>query len=465
MKLLSFFRRFWLERKTLGDSTVEQELMQFLPAALEIQNKPPHPLARKVSYAIVVFLLLALVWSYLGQVNIVASAEGKVIPTSRVKKVQPLSKGVIRKILVHEGSYVEKGQVLVELDNTLVQADTAKLLSELNALKITKLISETILESMKAGKVGSLAMPNLRQLGNNSVEGNIDNSELLLEQRWQSHLSRYQAIEALITRSEAELNFTLSTIKKYQKTIPLVQKKVEIAESLLSKGYIAEMDYLELKLQHVQLMQDLESEQQRKEQNIASINENTLKLNSYIAETHTTYLAEVNDLELQIEALSQELTKTSSLTQQQILRAPVTGFVQQLNISTVGGVVTDAQEIMQIVPKEELFEVQAFLANKDIGFVEKGMSTEIKVHTYPFTKYGVLNGVVKHISSDAIVSEQGELIYEVQVSIAQTNAEKNNIPLLSGMAVTAEVQTGKRRIIEFFMAPLLRLKQQSLSER
>jgi hemolysin D len=141
--------------------------------------------------------------------------------------------------------------------------------------------------------------------------------------------------------------------------------------------------------------------------------------------------------------------------------------VQELTVNTVGGVVTDAQQLMLIVPDEVQLEVEVFLENKDIGFVEEGMPAEIKVHTFPFTKYGLIGGEVTMISDDATVDEQRGLIYGMQLAMAKNTIGVNgkSVKLMPGMAVTAEVQTGKRRVIEFFMAPLLRHKQESIRER
>ena len=150
-----------------------------------------------------------------------------------------------------------------------------------------------------------------------------------------------------------------------------------------------------------------------------------------------------------------------------MLYAPVAGRVQELAVNTVGGVVTEAQQLMLVVPDEEQLEVVVFLENKDIGFVHEGMSSEIKIHTFPFTKYGVIDAEVTTVSDDATVDEQRGLIYRMQLRMAKNTlwVEGKEVKLQPGMAVTAEVQTGERRIMEFFLAPLLRAKSESIRER
>jgi hemolysin D len=141
--------------------------------------------------------------------------------------------------------------------------------------------------------------------------------------------------------------------------------------------------------------------------------------------------------------------------------------VQALAVNTVGGVVTEAQQLMLTVPDEELLEAEVFLENKDIGFAREGMPAEIKLHTFPFTRYGVIDGEVTTLSDDATVDKKRGLIYDMQLLMANNTlwVDSKEVTLMPGMAGTAEVQTGKRRIIEFFMAPLLRHREESIRER
>jgi hemolysin D len=176
---------------------------------------------------------------------------------------------------------------------------------------------------------------------------------------------------------------------------------------------------------------------------------------------------ELTELQRQLSSIQEELVKATDLNAKQILYAPVSGQVQELAISTIGGVVMEAQQLMLIVPDEQQLEVEVFLENKDIGFVQEGMAAEIKIHTFPFTKYGLIDGEITTISDDATMDEQRGLIYGMHLLMKQNTIEVKgkDVRLMPGMAVTAEVKTGKRRIIEFFLAPLLRYKDESIRER
>ena len=191
------------------------------------------------------------------------------------------------------------------------------------------------------------------------------------------------------------------------------------------------------------------------------------QLQTLTAQTTSQTLQDMTEVQRQIASLDEELTKATDLNNKQILYAPVEGQVQELAINTVGGVVTEAQQLMLIVPSEEQLEVEVFLENKDIGFVHEGMPAELKIHTFPFTKYGVIDGEVTTVSDDATVDEQRGLIYGMHLLMKKNTiwVDNKEVRLMPGMAVTAEVKTGTRRIIEFFLAPLLRHGNESVRER
>ena len=218
---------------------------------------------------------------------------------------------------------------------------------------------------------------------------------------------------------------------------------------------------------HNEQLFGLKEAESRSEQLLAAIDSAERQLSAQTAQNLSSALDELDELTRQLEAIAQELVKVRDLASKQALRAPVKGTVKGLLANTVGGVVTPAQVLMEIVPLGETLEVEAFLGNQDVGHVKAGQAAEIKVATYPFTKYGVIDGLVAHVAEDATVDERLGLVYRVRLVL-----EKNSIvvdgreaPLMPGMAVSAEIATDKRRVIEFVLAPLLRMKDESLRER
>lgn len=289
----------------------------------------------------------------------------------------------------------------------------------------------------------------------------------LLWQKWQDYRSQAQSLSSSLDKAQAEQAAIKEVIAKLEKTLPIIAKRAATMKDLHSKNYASELDYLQVEQERIQQQHDLAAEKQRLNQSIAAEAEVTQHLHALSAQVGAAQLTELSDNQRQIAALHEELAKASDLNSKKVLYAPVAGQVQELAVATVGGVVTDAQQLMLIVPEDENLEVEVFLENKDIGFVRESMSAEIKIHTFPFTKYGLIGGTITSVSDDATVDEKRGLIYGMRLRMAKNTllVDGNEVRLKPGMAVTAEVQTGKRKIVEFFLAPLLRHGKEGLRER
>jgi multidrug efflux pump subunit AcrA (membrane-fusion protein) len=314
------------QRRAVGLMGREAE---FLPAVLEIQEAPPSPVGRAVGGTVMAVFAVGLLWASIGHIDVVAVAPGKIIPSGYSKVVQPLDSGVIRAIHVQNGQAVQQGDLLIELDTTVTDAELKRLLNELR----------------------------------------------------------------------------------------LQEERVRVYKQLLDKNFISRMEYL-------------------------------------AAETNAVSLA-------------QEVVKAKQRHALQRLTAPIDGEVQQLAVHTVGGVVTPGQQLLVVVPYEHHLEVEAMVENKDIGFVKKDQPVEVKVETFPFTRYGLIDGQIVSVSTDAVQLDQGGLVYSARVSLARSVIQVDGKPvrLAPGMAVSAEIKTGQRRVIEFFLSPLLKSGQESLRER
>ena len=470
MSSLTILRDAWKNRDKLGDANHTRELAAFLPASLEIQESPPNPLARWLAWGLLVLVVIALVWALLGHVNIVASAEGKIIPSSRVKQVQPLEKGIVKALLVREGEYVNKGQALIALDSTLTEADKKRLESDLHSLKLRLAVSKAVLSFLDKPnqQVNTTFIDHyILDLPEETVVHNVTLYKRQLRQQWLQYQSQLQSLQSSLVKVQAEQSATKAIVSKLTQTLPIAQKRAKTLEQMYGKEFVSENDFLTAEQERIQQTQDLVAERQRLKQLQAAESEVREQINLHKAQTSNALLTEIAELQRQVSSLDEELAKASDINAKQILYAPVAGRVQELAVNTVGGVVTEAQQVMLIVPDEEQLEVEVFLENNDIGFVNEGMSAEVKIHTFPFTKYGVVDAEVINVSDDATVDEKLGLIYRMQIRMAKNTlwVKGKEVKLQPGMAVTAEVQTGERRIIEFFLAPLLRAKSESIRER
>ncbi|MBX2808295.1 MAG: HlyD family type I secretion periplasmic adaptor subunit [Cellvibrionaceae bacterium] len=466
MNTLNTVKQAWAERATLGDQHHQRDMAAFLPAALSIQSTPPHPLARWLSWSLITLVLLGVLWAYLGTVNIVASAEGKIIPSSRVKQIQPLEKALVKTILVEEGQYVQQGDPLIELDNTLTASDQSRIQAELHTLQQQMATSEQLIRwfALPAEQQAQLTAVSTAHTTQQTLTPIY---QQLLWQQWQHYWTQYQSLLHTQSKTQAEQAALHEQIHMLEQTLPIVQRRMDKVNALYQKKFASEDEYLTLKQEYIQQTQTLATEQQRLKQLQAAQDEIQQRLHSHGAQSHAQQLTAMVDYQRQYTVLQEELTKAKDRNAKQVLHAPVSGRVQSLATHTIGGVVTEAQQLMLIVPTEEQLEIDVMLDNKDIGFVQEGMPAEIKIHTFPFTKYGVVNGVITTVADDAILDEQRGLLYSMRIAMDRSTlwVEGKEVKLIPGMAVTAEIHTGKRRLIEFFLAPLMQYKQEGLRER
>lgn len=475
---MELFRKLiqkWQDRATLGNAKLARQELAFLPAAMEIKEKPPHPASRITGYVLLSLFSIGLVWACVGEVDIVATAEGKIVPSGQVKVIQPLTNAVVAAILVEEGQRVEVGQPLVELDQEQTAADLSRLEQEnlqnrlnyhrLNYFKhflegIERDVIKGVILALEAAKDTDWQWPEA------DVYQHQQQSLLLLQQQKniQSGLLR---LRKQLANKQAEQQVNEALINKLKGTLPLVTQRVEALRKLMHKQMAARAQYLELEQLRIEQQQDLLGAKARNNQLIAQIDEIRLQQHSFITDTRSENLQQLLQIDREYQSLRQELIKARDMNKKKRLTAPVSGIIQELAIHTVGGVVTEAQPLMKIVPEHQQLEVEAWLENKDIGFVYPQQSAEIKVHTFPFTKYGIINGTVDTVSADATADEQRGLIYKARVMMDKTSlvVDGRNVQLVPGMGVSAEIKIGKRLLIEYIFTPLLRYKDESVGER
>jgi len=450
--------------------------VDFLPAALEIMERPPSPAGRSIAWSVIAFFTIAVIWALVGKVDIVATAQGKIIPNGRVKVIQPMEIGVVRQILVREGQHVTAGDLLIELDPTSTQADLGRLelelvgarLDEARYRQLAQLTNAAQNESeAKAPSGSTLTLPLPADLAQKAKAGVVRLQEQMLRSEWTEHRARMAALDNTVKGRQADLAATRSNVKKLEGTLPLITRRADAIKGLVAKKLSAEQTWLELEEKRVNQKQDLAALKNRITQVLASIQETRQQRQALKSEFRRKLLTSLSEAERRIDQLQQDRVKASQRTALQRLTAPVSGVVQQLAVHTIGGVVTPAQELMKVVPESESLEVEAWVLNRDIGFVNEGQTAEVKIETFPFTRYGTIDAKIINVSNDAITDKEKGLVYAARVLMQKSAIQvgKKRVNLTPGMAVTVEIKTGKRKLIEFVLSPLLRYQQESLGER
>jgi len=289
----------------------------------------------------------------------------------------------------------------------------------------------------------------------------------LLEGEYAAYTTRLEQIDAEIERRRAELHSTEENLAKLTQTLPMIRARAEDYKKLQQENFVSRHGWLDKEQARVEAERDLAAQAAKRQEIRAALLEAQRQRSALSAETRRATLDRLHQAEQKAAALAQDQVKAENRGGLMRLTAPVAGTVQQLAVHTVGGVVTPAQPLLVIVPGDNPLEVEAFVENKDIGFVHTGQVAEVKVETFNFTKYGTLRGTVMQVSGDAIPDEKRGLVYAARVKLERTtlNVDGKIVNLSPGMAVTVEIKTGKRRVIEYFLSPLMQYGDESLRER
>jgi hemolysin D len=456
--------------------------LAFLPAALEIVETPPSPIGRAVAATIAIAACLALGWACLGQVDIIATAQGKIIPTGRTKVIQPADSGIVSAIRVRDGDRVVTGQVLIEFDRTVTTAERNRVANDLLHLRL----DGARLKALRAGLDADL-MPVGFTPPAEAPEYQVMRTRAVMASQAGQQRAKIGALDQQIAQKQAEAESLAATIEKLETGLPLVEEAAEVRRKALKMEYGNRIAHIEAQLKLTEQRAELNVQRRRAVEITAARTALERQREQAQAEYAQNIVKELAEAEQKAGGLAEDLVKAEKKMEDQVLRAPVDGTVQQLAIHTVGGVVTPAQQLMVIVPSDSRVEAEAMIQNKDIGFVAPGQKAEVKVDTFNFTRYGMLHGEVTTVSQDAIARErpgdranpakaaltessepQGqEFVYAARIALAETRMQidEKMVDLAPGMAVTVEITTGRRRIIEYLLSPIMRYRHESLRER
>jgi hemolysin D len=472
----------WL--RSLSEShlfTGKTDEADFLPAALEIVESPPRPAGRIIGFCLMLFFAIALLWACIGTVDIIATAPGKVVPTGRTKVIQPLESGIVHAIHIQDGQQVKAGDVLIEIDTTVSASERDRLKNDyMQAMLDTARLKAAL--DLDGDPVARFVAPE------GASEAQITLQKSMLLNQVDEIQAKLGDLDQQIKQNAGNRNAVASTISKLTDSIPYLEQRADARKSLLDKGYGSKLDYLTIEQDLIEHQQELRVQKGRlAEAEGATASHKQQRLQAEDEYKHTT-LKDLAEAEQKSSSLHEQLLQAAQKYRLQTLTAPVDGTVQQLAVHTEGGVVTPAQVLMSIVPADSHLEIEAMVSNKDIGFVHAGEEAEVKIDTFTFTRYGLLHGKVQSVSQDAIVQQkpqdrqdekrragdesdssepQGqELVYSARISLDKTRMQIDDrlVNLGPGMAVTVEIKTGSRHIIEYLLSPLLRHKQQAMRE-
>jgi len=427
------FRHFWTQRHAMRTDFFNKQEAEFLPPGLALQEAPASPSLRWTARLLMTLMIFTLLWSIFGRVDIVVNASGRVILTARTKTIAAIDVASVRALHVTEGQQVRAGDVLIELDSSGSDAEHGKAMESVMQARLQVARAMAMIVAVEREQ-----LPPLRPVAGTTKE------------QWHAarqHLAgQYHDFHARLKRLDGE-------IMRYARALPLVTQQADDFAVLVQDRSVSHHAWLDKEQARINLEGLL---QEVKNQRVALIAQVRKEARDAITEGNRIIAASAHD--------QHRAGERSRLLR---LVAPVNGTVQQLTVHTVGGVVPAAQALMQIVPQENVVEVEAFLKNKDVGFVNTGQQAEVKIDAFDYTRYGTINAHVKHISQDAIEDEKQGLMFAASIALDRNNIAVDGkvLPLVAGMAVNVEIKTGTRRIIAYVLSPLLRHQREALHER
>ncbi|QTS86756.1 HlyD family type I secretion periplasmic adaptor subunit [Ectopseudomonas khazarica] len=457
------WRHSWRNRQAMDAPPRLNHEVHFLPAALALQEAPVHPAPRIIQWTIIAFAVIALLWACIGEIDVVATATGKIVPSGKSKVIQPSEVAVVKAIQVYDGQRVKAGELLVELDTQITGADVQRLKSDLLAAQVDSARAGALLDAIEEGREPASLASRIAQ----ASEAQQRSAQTWLRGQYLELQSTLQQSDAEIAQRTAEIQAARAWVAKLQESLPIARQLAADYKRLLDKAYVAKHAYLEKEQQRLDQERELAVQQARVLELQAAKQQAESRRQSVLAQTRRAMLDLLHESEQRAAGLQQELSKAEQRNRLMHLTAPVDGTVQQLAIHTAGGVVTEAQPLMVIVPSNQPVEVEAMLENKDIGFVRPGQEVEVKVDTFTFTKYGVVHGTVVSISDDAIEDERLGLVYSTRIQLKENSivVGDQQVALSPGMSIRAEVKTDKRKVIDYFLSPLKQHTAESLGER
>lgn len=434
---------------------------EFLPAALEIVERPVSPTARLTARVMLVGVAATVLWLTFGKVDVVAPAEGRIAPVGETKVVQAAETGVIRRILVTEGQRVRQGQVLIMLDPTVSSAEAAQVRAALLTSEFDVARTRAVLGALD-GKGFVFVAPESAPPTEVEIQRSLARSRLG-EIQAMAATGRSDSGAAASASVEAQ-----AQVRKLQQSLPLLEQQVRANEALAAKGYVSKLRVVDMRRQLIAETQDLVAARA----SVGRLAQQSQSTSSSSAKSREgargQILQDLVKAEDDARTRREELAKVTLRSSFRELRAPVSGTVSQLSVHTEGGVVEGAKPLLTIVPENARLEVEVAIQNSDVGFARTGMPVNVKLQAFPYTRYGTIPGKVIAISPEAVMVKEGQPpVFKARIMLSRSYiaVDGARVPLRPGMSASADLVTGKRSLLSYLISPIVETSRDALHER
>jgi len=443
------------------------EALDFAPSLLAIQESPPARLPRAVMYTVLTLFLILLAWAIFGRLDIIASAEGRLVPQTYIKIVQPADAGIVQEILVKDGASVQAGQVLMRMDTKLAEADTQTIGSDLalRALQLRRIDAE--LSGKPLTKQSEEPGDLFRQI------------ESQYRDRRQSYQDTLGQAQEALKKTQREYESATEVLTKLQQITPILKQQADAYVDMGKDGYAPQITVRDKQREYLEKAQDLRAQQSTVASLEAAVNQARKQIDQITSKYRSDLQNERVEAGGQHRKLQQDWARQEHKTGLLELKAPQTGIVKDLATHTVGTVVSPGTVLLSIVPEHEPLVAEIMIKNDDVGFVYPQQKVKVKLAPYPFAKYGMLDGEIIRIQAD---SDSGQSqsqdqsrdkpqaqpsVYKAIVSLNSQILESDGqkLKLRAGMQVVAEINQGSRTVMQYLLSPVSKTLYESGRER
>jgi HlyD family secretion protein len=441
----------------------------FSPRIVSLQESPPSPLGRRVLHALLGLLGALLAWSVLGRLDIVAVAEGKLVPRSYVKIVQPAEGGIVKEILVREGERVAEGQVLMRMDTQLSEADRRALEADFFRKRLTLVRIDAELAQTEFRTEAGVPAGLVRE-----VEAQFRANRAALE-------AALAEERAKLEKARREMAAAQQVRAKLADTLPHYRAQDAAFEKLSKDGFAGPLMASDKRRERIEKEQEFATQEHVIESARASVAQSEKRLAQIVADNRRQLFAERNEIQGQVDKLMQERDKQAHREGLLELKASQAGVVKDIATHTAGTVVQPGTVLLTLVPQDDILRAEVWVSNQDIGFVRQGQPVKVKLAAFPFQKYGMVEGTVEHVSADAADGNlQGQqngsgernakvapLTYRALVALKAMQLEQDSerLMLTAGMQASAEILLGTRSVLEYLLSPVQKAWHEAGRER
>jgi len=441
--------------------------VEFINALHGVSNEEATTGANVLFFTIIATVISLIIWASIAKIDEFTSGNGKVIPSSKIQVVQYFDTGIVSDILAKEGQFVKRGDSLMKIDITRFQASFEETQENIFSLKTAKIRLEKELNTNYKGSYHKLICPNkLKKQASQYVR----NQERIYKNKFFERKNSLKVIQLQYRQKKQELTEIYSKVKELKKSLKFVKTQQSIIERMVRSGSKSKVELLNIKKEYNSIRGNLNAAVLSIPRTKLSIQESSAQIEEKLQFFKSEISIELQEKISEIKKIEARLVTDNDRLEKTVIKSPVNGIIKQINVNTIGGVIRSGEDLIEIVPESKILLIEAKIDPKDIAFINPTLKVLVKLTAYDFSIYGGLEGKIIEISADSIKdmeSKKGKSFYKIVVQTNKNYLEHNGekLIIIPGMIAKVDIVTGKKTIMDFFLKPILKVKDGSLHER